>query len=166
MDEKIVAPSVPSAGKQVLYIDQANGPSVRKDNGDIETFKSIFGGSFGAVNLSTTITNTGIAFSQYLSLQKLGLVSGTYIIFWKCRFKMNTAGRNIILKLTNNSADIPRSLSEKELKDSGNDIREEMADFSIVNLSGDADIAIEFAPEQAGDTATMYSAEIFIFRAA
>ena len=30
----------------------------------------------------------------------------------------------------------------------------------------DADIAIEFAPEQAGDTATMYSAEIFIFRAA
>ena len=166
MDERVTPPSAPASGKQSIYIDANNGPSVIKDNGDITTFKSEFGSNFGTVNSSTIMNNSSLTPSNYLVLSRVGLLAGVYMAMFKVRYGINTAGRNLIISLTNNGVDIPGTRFERELKDIGSDIREPSADFTTVVLSGDVDLAIAFAPEQAGDLVTIYSAEIILFRVA
>lgn len=166
-NDRTTDPSAPPLGKVKLFIKNGE-PYIINSAGTVSGFKTVFGSSTRSAKRTTSATNTSNTTSGFLflDLDINPVPAGEYILMGSAKYKMSTVGRNAKIRLSANNTVVGQSYEEVETKDSGSDIRIQYNDFGKVTLAGNEVVEIEYAPENNGDTMTMYSAELFLFRVA
>lgn len=162
LDERSTAPDAPANGKQTIFVDENNGPSVRKSNGDVEPFKSLFGTAFTNKRKSVDETTSSITFVNYDTLNLVGVPAGNYLILNRWVWGFASAANDIRVRWQLDGADfIPEH--RQEPKDGGADQRHHESSFSVLALNGDHTITIDYASAN-GSQARLYETDMVLFR--
>lgn len=163
LDERSTPPNPPANGKATIYVDQGNGPSVRKSNGDIETFKAIFGTQASSAKETADLVNTSTAFQNYLTFNPTNLPQGNYLVLVRIVWGYSSGSNDIRVQFQLDNANFVSELRE-EPKDGGADQRKHSMAFSLVQLNGNHTFDINWAASSGGNQARMFEAEIILFR--
>lgn len=163
LDERTTAPNAPANGKQTIFADVNNGPSVRKSNGDIETFKSIFGTQASSAKETADLINTATTFQNYLNFNPTNLPPGNYLVLMRVVWGYSSGTNDIRVQFQLDNSDFVSELRQ-EPKDGGADQRMHDTIFSLVSLNGNHNFDINWAASSGGNQARMYEAEIILFR--
>lgn len=162
LNERSTPPNAPSNGKQTIFVDENNGPSVRKPNGDVETFKSLFGTNFTNQKKTVDETTSSQSFVNYDSLVLTGVPPGNYLIMMRWVWGFASAANDIRVRWQLDNADIIPE-HRQEPKDGGADQRHHESSFSILALNGNHTINIDYASSN-GSQARMFQSEIILYR--
>ncbi len=125
---------------------------------DISTI-NIFGTYSGNAERRDVVTNSSATPVTYISNTVTAAPAGRYRVGATVGWALNSAGRNIIISWKVNGVIFGEM--EVEPKDAGSDIKHINSGFDYIDhLGGDILLEMEFAPEQSGDVATMFSAAL------
>lgn len=162
LNERSTPPSAPSNGKQTIFVDENNGPSVRKSNGDVEPFKSLFGTTFTNKKKESDETTTSPTFVNYDTLNLTGVPQGNYLIMMRWVWGFASGANDIRVQWQLDEANIIEE-HRQEPKDGGADQRHHNSSFSVIQLDGNHAITIDYASSN-GSQARLFESEIVLFR--
>jgi len=158
-------PGDPGVGKSAIFVDSANGPSVRKGGpgGGVETFKSLFGTGFASKKKTADETNSSTTPEIYDSLSIIGAPAGNYLVFLRWVWGYSSGSQDIRVQwyLDNNPM---IEEHRQEPKDGGSNQRMHESVPTVISLDGDHEIKVEYSSSAAGNQARMYETEIILFR--
>jgi len=161
--ESASEPSTPPAGKQKIFTTAANGPAVKKSNGTVETFKSLFGTNFASKKKTDDLVNTTTTFQNYDTLSLIGVPQGNYLIFVRYVWGYSSAANDIRVQCQLDGVNMFEE-HRQEPKDGGADQRMHECIPTVLSLDGDHDITIDWASSNGGNQARMYESEFILFR--